>query len=203
MAKKNKLSSGDIFQIVLPENLGWGYCKYIDLLEIDPSFRYSIIVRVFNLRTDTPIIDVQSLESHGLLFSPLLVAGILSSVKEGIWRYLDNLPVSEKEQEIPHYRFYDDRKKEWFYALDADKFHKAIKSDYDSVKHLELLSAMGSSILPTKIAMALLLEEEKKIEDHFKLEEYFEKEIYREVTEMTPYYKLPDYMKDKALNAKE
>jgi hypothetical protein len=195
---KIKLKSGDIFQISLPKELGFAYGKYIDLHEINPDYQYPSLVRVFNFKTVHSGINIQELKRCDLLFSPLLVAGIMPAVKEGTWTIIGNLPLTPAEKIIPHYKL-NEETNEWFYVKDADKFSKRVKSKYENVKHLETLSATGSSLLPTKIAMALLLLEEKKIEDYFELEEYFEKEYYKEVTTIPPYCKLPDSLRGKAI----
>jgi hypothetical protein len=53
----------------------------------------------------------------------------------------------------------------------------------------------------TKIAMALLQDEGKRIEDYFKLNEYFEKQYYEEVTTIPAYYKQPESMRGKAIES--
>lgn len=195
MARK-KVKTGDIIQTILPKNLGFAYGKYIDLSEINPDCRYPSLLRIFNIRTSDSNIDIKDLEKCDLLFSPLLIAGIDASIKEGVWKIIGNISLREEEKVIPNYRLNEER---WFYVIDADKFTKKIESKFENVKHLEALSATGASLLPTKIAMAFLRDEGKKIEDHFELKEYFEKIYYEEVTTIPAYYKQPNEMRGKAL----
>jgi len=192
---RKKVKTGDIIQTILPKNLGFAYGKYINLPEINPDCRYPSLLRIFNFRTSDSNIDIKELEKCDLLLSPLLIAGIEASIKEGVWKIIGNISLREDEKVIPNYKLNEDR---WFYVIDADKFTKKIESKLENVKHLEVLSATGASLLPTKIAMAFLRDEGKKIEDYFELKEYFEKVYYEEVMAIPAYYKQSNQMKGKA-----
>jgi hypothetical protein len=104
---KLKLRTGDIFQITLPKSMGFAYAKYIDLLEINPHYQYPSLVRVLNFRTTERTVGLTELQNQELLFSPLLVAGILTSIKEGQWKIIGNLPVADDEKKIPHYKLHE------------------------------------------------------------------------------------------------
>lgn len=205
---KTKIQSGDIFQISLPNALGFAYAKYIDLLEINSAHQYPNLVRIYNHRSTVQIKSVEGLEKYGLLFAPLMVAGIPAAIKKGIWKLVGNIPVKSEEEIIPHYKLpepslplEEEKAKEWFYVIDADKFTKKVKSTYANVKHLETLGATGSELLGTKIAMALLKDEGKKIEDYFQLKDFFEKVYYNDVVKIPAYYKQSEIMRGKALQS--
>jgi hypothetical protein len=207
---KLKLKSGDIYQIPLPKNLGFAYVKYVDLTEIEPACGYPAIIRVFNYRSLDNSTEGIDFKDKQLLFSPLLIAGAFLSVKEKTWKLVTNIPLSIEEAIIPHYKFPEppvlldeENAKEWFYALNANKFSRKINARYDDVKHLETLSATGSDIVGTKIAMGLLKDEGKEIKDYFSLEEFYEKFYYNEVTKIPAYYKQPKEMQGRALNSEK
>lgn len=196
MARK-KIKTGDVCQIILPKELGFAYAKYIDLQEINENYRYPSLVRIFNIRTDDWNINIKQLDNYDLLFSPLLIAGIEPAIKAGDWRIIGNLLLRDDEKKIPNYKLNENGK--WFYVIDADKFIGKKESKFDSVKHLETLSATGASLLPTKIAMAFLRDEGKRVDDYFDLEDYFER-IYLEEVNTTPaYYKQSVEIRGKAV----
>jgi len=196
-----KFKSGDIFQIPLPNELGFCYAMGIILIEINPNARYPVLIRVYNYRSLNPENSIERFTDMELILSPLLIAGIIPMLTKKKWKILGNLPLRENDKIIPHYKRPEPdevRAKDWFYLIDAD-ISKKIKSTYENVKHLETIGAIGGELVNTKIAMALLIDENKKIENYFKLEEYYEKDFLMEVNSIPAYYKLPDSMQGKAL----
>ncbi|GGC72612.1 hypothetical protein GCM10011387_27650 [Pedobacter quisquiliarum] len=196
-----KVKSGDIYQIVLPNDLGFAYAKCINLLEINPDARYPILIRVYNYRSALPQ-PLKKFIAKELILCPLLIAGILPSINSGTWKLVGNTPLQEEDIVIPHYKRGepDEDPIEWFCVFNAD-ISKKIKSEFENVKHLETIGATGSALVGTKIAMALLLDEGKRVEDYFKLDEYFEKEYYKQVTTIPAYYKQPEIMRGKAIES--
>jgi len=197
---RQKVKSGDILQIPLPNDLGFAYAKLINLLEIDANSRYPILIKVYNYRTksfDKPVEDIVDMD---LILCPILIAGILPAINKGGWKIVGNVELNEGDKQIPDYKLGepDENPKQWFYLKDAD-ISKKIKSHYENVRHLEDIGAKGSASVSTKIAMALLRDEGKNIEDYFKLEQYFEKKHYQEVIEIEPYYKQEIAIRGKAI----
>ena len=198
---KIKIKSGDVFQVPLPDDLGFAYAKCINLLEINPEARYPTLIRVYNYRSLVPQKSIGKFVDSELILCQLLIAGILPAVSGGIWKLIGNVPVQGDETVIPHYKKpepNEEHAKEWYYLINADISQK-VKSTYENVRHLETIAAIGSELVGTKIAMALLKDEGKEIEDYFKLDQYYEKEFYRPVIAISAYYKLPDHMKGRAL----
>ena len=199
---RTKIKNGDIVQVPLPNDLGFAYAKYIDLLEINPNNKYPSLIRVYNVRELDSNFLIDNLANKELILSPLLIAGIAPTISKGIWKILGNVSVTEEEKVIPHYKTskLPPRIKEddWYYVIDAD-ISKKIKSSYDNVKHLENIGATGSALVGTKIAMALIKDEGKKIEDYFELKEFFEKSYYEDISEIAAYYKQPEKNRGKAL----
>lgn len=194
-----KITSGDIYQITLPNKLGFAYAKCINLLEIYPDASYPILIRVYNYRSISPQ-PVQKFIEKELVLSPLLIAGMLSSIKSGSWILLDQKPLQEGDIVIPNYKYGEpyEEPKEWFYIIEAD-ISKKVKVKYDDVKHLEKIGAIGSDLVRTKIAMALLQAEGKIIRSYFKLIKYYELEFYKQTITIPPYYKQPTFMQGKAI----
>jgi hypothetical protein len=200
-----KLKNGDVLQIPLPKKLGFANAKHIDLLELNPSNRYPTLIRVYNKRFLHPDVAITNLEKLGLLLSPLLIAGIQPTVSNGEWKIIGNLPLTNEEKHIPHYKYLAPPKaynpedeKDWYYLIDAD-IKKKVNSTYGKIKHLESIGATGAALVGTKLAMAFLKDEGKNIEDFFDLNEHFEKTYFEEVTQIDAYYKQPKYMQGKAL----
>lgn len=194
-----KVKSGNTYQIILPNDLGFAYAKCINLLEIHHDARYPTLIRVYNYRSALPQ-RIHKFIDKQLILCPLLIAGILPSINNGTWKLIGNEPLQQEDIIIPHYKRGepDESPEGWFYVLDAD-ISKKVKSKYENVKHLEDIGATGSGLVGTKIAMALLQDEGKRIEDYFILNEYFEKEYYEEVTTIPAHYKQPESIRGKAI----
>jgi hypothetical protein len=196
---RKKLKSGDILQIPLPNNLGFAYAQGIDLLKNHTNASYPTLIKVYNYRSATEEKSIEKYIGKELILCPLLIAGILPVLREETWKIIANVPLNEKDEIIPNYKKGpDELSKDWYYIIDADISRK-VKSIYENVKHLETIGAKGSELVGTKIAMALLQDEGKKIEDYFELKQYFEIAYYKEVTEIPAYYKQPQYMQGKAI----
>ncbi|WP_165585907.1 Imm26 family immunity protein [Pedobacter nototheniae] len=198
---RKKFKNGDILQIPLPNGLGFAYAKGINLLELNNAIHYPTMIRVYNFRTTSVDIPLTELLNKKLVLCPLLIAGILPTLSKGVWKIIGNTGYSEEEKEIPNYKIPEpdeENLKDWYYVVNADISQK-IKSTYDNVKHLETIGAKGAELVGTKIAMALIRDEGKNIEDYFKLEEYFEKKYYQEVIEIPTYYKQSQSIKGKAI----
>jgi hypothetical protein len=201
MAQK-RFKSGDIFQIPLPNKLGFAYALGINLVKDDVNAHYPTLIRVYNYRSSVLEEKLANFINQELILSPLLIAGILPALRGGVFKIVGSIPLKEQDKVIPHYKTVPDgfNADKWCYLIDADISKKVI-STYENVKHLETIGAMGSALVGTKIAMALLLDEGKKVEDHFELKEYFEKAYYQQVTEIPAYYKQPEFMQGKAIVA--
>lgn len=202
---KRKLNNGDILQIPLPKGMGLGYAKLIDLEGQYEDARYPHLLRVFDYQRTESLEDISILRARGLLFSPLLVSALPTTVSKGIWTVIGNTPVNKEETIIPHYKKFgppwateEKDAQQWFYVIDADISQKR-RSKYENVKHLETLGADGTGIIETKMAMAFLIQQGKRVEDYFELNEYYEKNTYEKLKSIIPYPELPDNLKDKAI----
>lgn len=203
---KPKVRNGDVLEIPLPKGLGFAYAKYIDLTQDNSSSRYPCLVQVYNFRATERLVSIDNLEDIDLLFSPLLVGGVPPTVSKGKWKVVGNFPVSEIDNHIPDFKLHeppvltnDEDAEEWFYVVNAD-ISKKNKSEYSNVKHLETLGAIGSDLLPIKVAMGLIKSEGENILDYFELEEFAEKVYFNQVQNTPLFFELPDGKKGKALS---
>ena len=163
------IKNGDIFQIPLPADLGFAYAKHINLLQINSQAQYPTLIKIYNHRSLVSEKSVEKFINKELILSPLLIAGVLQVISEKTWKVIGNVPIDDGDKIIPHYKRpepSEENSREWYYLIDAD-ISKKIKSSYEKVKHLETIGAVGSELVGTKIAMALLQDEGKRIEDHF------------------------------------
>lgn len=202
---KKKIETGDIIQIPLPKGLGYGYALYIDLLKILPDPTLPDLIKVYNYKSVNEVQDLSTVTNNDFLLNPLLVAGLPPTLKKGIWKIVGNKEVFGKDLEIPHFKQFgppwvneEKEAKEWYYIANAD-ISKKIKVEHKNVKHLEPFRASGTGVIETKIAMAFLMQKNKKVEDYFELKEYYEKATYEKLKNMPLYYELPDYMKGRVL----
>lgn len=195
-----KVKSGDIYQIGLPNNLGFAYVKCVNLLEFMPDTQYATMIMVYNIRSSISLQLGSEIIDKELILCPLLIAGILPAIKSGTWKLIGNIPTSAADFILPEYKRGepDDSPKKWYFISNLD-IREKVESDFNQVKHLETFGATGSELVGVKIAMALLQDEGKAIEEYFELDEFYIKYYYNEVTTIAPYYKQPEYMQGKAI----
>lgn len=201
--KIKKLKGGDILQISLPADLGFAYAKYIDLSKLDKDTLLPDLIRVYNYRSPRPVTDPKNLINTELILCPLLIAGIVPAIASRNWQIVASEPIAEEDKVIPHFKRMEEHKMkeiQWYYVIDADN-SKKIRANYESVKHLEFMGAIGSDLVGTKIAMALLKDEGEKIEDYFSLQDFFEKDFYNDVTGIPAYYLQPKEIQGRALTS--
>jgi hypothetical protein len=195
-----KVRSGDVYQLNLPNNLGYCYVKSINLAEFVAHNQYATIVFCYNIRSLVSLQSLSEITDKELILCPLLISGILPAIKNGSWKFIGNEPINKQDLILPEYKRGepDDAPKSWYYIPNLDVLEK-VESDFESVKHLETFGATGSELVSTKIAMALLQDEGKNIKEYFDLNEFYINYYYNEVTSITPYYKQPQYMRGKAV----
>jgi hypothetical protein len=120
-----KVKSGNIYQIILPNDLGFAYAKCINLLEINHDARYPILIRIYNYRSALPQ-RMHKFIGKELILCPLLIAGILPSINNASWKLIDYEPLQQEDINIPHYKRGepDESPEGWFYVVDADIYKK-------------------------------------------------------------------------------
>lgn len=200
---KKKVNHGDIIEIPLPNDLGFSYAKYIDLLKlVEVEHSYPCLMLVYKLRTmDRLLEDYDNLNNLDLLFSPLLVGGVQPAISKSNWKVVANLDILPRDIFIPEYKQHqpdvitnDKDAKEWFCVSNLDIQTKT-KADYNKIRHLETFGAIGSDFLGIKIAMGMLKAEAKDINSYFKLETFPEKVFYNQVMNTPLYYEVPEEKK--------
>ncbi|PZR35560.1 MAG: hypothetical protein DI538_14965 [Azospira oryzae] len=204
MMANKRLKSGDVLQIPLPKKMGYAYAKYIDLSKIDPSISFPDMIRVFDYRTESAGYDFEYMKHQDYIIAPKLVAGLPLTIKQQIWKIIEHLNLDDSDRIIPHFSRNEDwnqsdpvkqGKDKWYYCLNADISRKN-KTTYEKIEHLTLLSAIGTGVLETEVAMAFLIKEGKKVSEYFDLSEFYEKVIYQRLVSGTPYFRLPKESRD-------
>lgn len=203
---KIKSKTGDIIAIPLPAKLGFAFAMHINLVEMHNDLaEYPTIFRIYNYRSNSLNINIEQLIKQDLILCPHLIAGIVPKLRKKEWEIISNVKCNPNDLIIPEYKSFEPiyeinpyKATDWFYYKNADIRTKT-KTTYDKVKHLENLGAVGSEFISTKIAMAFLISENKKLDEYFELKEYFQKAFYEEVLSMPLYYKQPIEIRGKAL----
>jgi len=205
MGVKAKFKSGDIFRIPLPNGLGYAFAKGILLSEWYPDIDYPVLLKIYNKRESSKLLDLSFIEQEELILEPLLVAGINSVIGKDKWEIVTNVQLDISDHIIPDYKYFEPsnstdetKAQRWFYIKDANINGKK-KSTYENVKHLELFGAIGVSLLPIKVCIALLKNEGLQPSNFFKLDSFVEQQFYREVSQIEPYYKQSLALQGKAI----
>jgi len=168
-----KLKSGSIISIPLLFGLGYLYAKYIDLTKLTKIFRYPDLLKVYTDLTDKPVQQPELLSLKSYLLSPILVAGLRPTLNKGLWNIIGQVALSEEDQEFPEFKsgcssYEEIAKGNWFLYRDGDISNKT-SCEYDQVKYLQPLAAMGTGNIEVQLTMHSLLSRGKNIEAFFDL----------------------------------
>lgn len=200
--KKVKVTSGDILRFPLCNNMGYAYAKYIDLRNFH-NVNYPSMLKVFNYWTKTKDFDFATITQSSYLLQPILVAGILPTLKNGLWEVIGNHELTPDDAVINHFKTYypswaeETAAKKWYYVIDGDLKNKT-EAEFENVKHLELWDAQGTGTIEIKVTMQILLKENLTVSDYFDLEkEKFNLEYQKALT-VPLLSKLPTELQGKA-----
>ena len=159
MIKRNYLKHGDIIEICLGHEWGFGYAKVVDPRKLQDPFEYPLILRIYDFNSKSQIISTNSL-SRDLLMAPIWISHYAGVIKRQEWTIIANEPIFLEEEFIPHTKqswppLLPDPKK-WGYYKKFDTH--MIFEDYEKVKHLDYKSGYPVEI----IAFVIKLELNKK-----------------------------------------
>jgi hypothetical protein len=104
---KVKLKSGQIFQIPLLENLGFGYAKFINLDDIVDNPSYPHMIKIFKYKTSDKSVKMETVMQQEYLLQPLVVAGIKPTLRNNEWSVIGSLPLLEEDYQIPDFKVFD------------------------------------------------------------------------------------------------
>lgn len=170
-----RLVTGSIVCIPLLKNLGYAYAKYIDMLKVKPNSSYPDLLKVYAKRTQERVRDIALLNLDTYLISPILVAGLRPTLREGLWEKIGKIPIGQEDNVIPDFKQGgssdpDNEPGKWYLIRDGDIRTKVSRA-YDKVKYLQPIGAAGTGNIEIRLTMYFLLKEGRRIEDHFDLKD--------------------------------
>ncbi|MCD9018422.1 immunity 26/phosphotriesterase HocA family protein [Parachryseolinea silvisoli] len=180
-----RLVQGSVVSIPLFGNLGYAYAKYIDLSKIDSKISVPDIIKVYNFHLREVDVDLVALASSKYLLSPMIVAGLRPTLREGKWLNIGNVDVDNFDLELPDFKdgntTYDEiAKQEWFIVRDASLV-KRERSTYDKVKYLQPYVGLGTGTIEIRLSMYVILRRKENVEDYFDLNDERYKWNYMQV----------------------
>ncbi len=177
MAKR--LKSGHILRLPLWHGWGFAYAKYVNVEGINGNDAYGDLLKIFDYRsvTDDPV-DVTKLNCY--LMQPVLLAGRLPTLRQGLWHIVGELPLSPEDHHLPDMRIRDEDTKNSLTALPRPRpgvtlytknfvLRPAFETAKSNVEHLELLGARGSGLIEISATMCFMKQEGVNIADYFDL----------------------------------
>ena len=177
MAKR--LKSGHILRIPLWHGWGFAYAKYLNVIGVAGNQSYPDIIKVFDYRS--PIdeaIDLARL--HTYLMQPILFAGRLPTMRQGLWSIIGGLPLMLEDGELPDLRvpestiadrmviYQQPRAGATLYAKNL-QLRPQFETSIRNVEHLEFLSAHPSGLIEIRATMSFMFQEGAHPGDYFDL----------------------------------
>ena len=177
MAKR--LKSGHILRIPLGHGWGFAYAKYLNVIGVSGNQSYPDIVKIFNYRSPAnETINTARLQTY--LMQPVLLAGRLPTLRQGLWSIVGVLPLLPEDGILPDLRvpehiiadrmviYQQPRTGATLYTKNLE-LRPQFKTSLRNVEHLEFLSANGSGLIEIRATMSFMLREGKYPGDYFDL----------------------------------
>ena len=201
--KKPKIHDGDILRIPLLNKFGYAYAKYIDLRN-QPNLKYPALLKFFDYWTKIKEFEIDKIKHSDYLIQPMLVAGILATLRNGLWEVIGNLENSEDDYKINDFKAFGPP---WAKEIDAKKWYAVVNGDIDNkietsfenVKHLEKWGAQGTGTIEIRLSIQLLLKEGLDVTNYLDLENEKINDEYKKAIEIPLLAKIPLQLRGKAI----
>ena len=185
-----RLVQGSVVQIPLLHGLGFAYAKYIDLTKIDYQASFPDLLKVFNFKSRKPINRIEELKEEGYLVSPLLVAGLRPTLKEGQWQIVGKTNLKDQDKKLPDFKEGnssdpDIKEGKWYLIKECKRINRVDVSS-NEVQYLQPFLGEGTGNIEIRLTMYFLLKEGKKVEEVFDMEDINVQRKYQQVLD-SPY----------------
>ena len=205
MAKRLKL--GHVLRIPLWHGWSFAYAKYLNVIGVAGNQSYSDIIKVFDYRS--PIdeaIDLARL--HTYLMQPILFAGRLPTMRQGLWSIVGELPLLPEDSELPDLRvesiianrmgiYKQPRIGATLYTKNL-QLRPQFETSIRNVEHLEFLGAHGSGLIEISATMSFMLQEGTHPGDYFDLTDPRDKYEYELIKSRPLANTLPSHLYGRA-----
>lgn len=64
----------------------------------------SEVISVFDFRTDIALEDLDLVKDKNYLLSPVTVAGLRPTLRQGLWKNIGNVPLVKSDNEVPDFK---------------------------------------------------------------------------------------------------
>ncbi|NBG64765.1 Imm26 family immunity protein [Acidiluteibacter ferrifornacis] len=177
------LKSGAVIAIPLLSNLGYAFAKYIDVQKLDSKVSYPDILKVYSIRSSSEVVDFDLLTS--LLISPILVAGLRPSLKQGFWKIVGKKELNNEDSIIPNFFRGNSTDSDipngtWF-KINSCKTNNREKVSYEEIKHLQHYTGHGTGNIEILLTMYFMLKESIRVEEFFDLADFNNNRLYKQV----------------------
>lgn len=198
-----------VLRFRLEKDLGYGYCKLVDLTHIDPW--YGMVVKVFDYKSDQPIETVETIRNADYLLSPISLGWHPNLGGPSDWQIIGSLSNADDEQ-CPVFKtaakvnFQDNRtivKKQRWHPVFNFKERGAV-CEFKQVAHLETLALATPQNIINRTSMTFLRKAGIPIEDYYYLEgNAIAREDYYHSSQMPLYGQVPKKYRNKTIPPRE
>ncbi|MCD2425927.1 immunity 26/phosphotriesterase HocA family protein [Niabella pedocola] len=192
--------SGDVVEIPLLLDLGYGYAKYLDPRVVWETNDMPPVLRIFLFKSLIPIDSIGDIK-RDLLIAPIGISGSNGIYKIG-WRNIGNEPVAEDEKFLPHVKTgwppIIDPPERWAYYEDLGDPTKMHFSEFHKISHLESSRVLNIETVSFRMTMEFLKLEGRDIKTLMPELDFFSAVEYSRSFTIPPYNIIPQQYRGRA-----
>lgn len=207
MPKIDNLSSGQIVGIPLNHNLGYIFCKIVNLMdyaEIDLSKTFHFLIYPFEyIENDIKLFSLPKFLNSEPLTGGIFIIDILPIINKNKWKIVGQTELLDYEKRVPDFRGfnpiaakYETEATSWRY-YEKGLATKWILAEYDAVKHLEDNTAYSHDLIEKRLSMEILRKSNIEIQKFYELKEWQDLAVYYNMLYTQPFCEIPNAMKGK------
>lgn len=167
-----KLEPGTIIAIPLLNNFGYMYAKYVDLSKIWKGTTFPDAINVYSVCTPQPL-DLPQLSLTNYLLSPMLVAGLRPTLKNGYWKIIGKTSLLSTDLDKASFKggnsSYEEIELGQWFLYKEGKLSSKEKSSYNEVRFLQPFTAIATGNIEIRLTMYYLILQKKQVQDIFDL----------------------------------
>lgn len=192
--------NGDILEIPLLLDYGYGYAKFLNSKKIWNDKDITDVLRVFNYTSPSRLNMIDDI-TRELLIAPVALAGASGIYSLG-WKTIGNEPIKDEDKFLPDVKTgwppLLDPPQRWAYYEDLGSTTKMHFSEFHKVSHLEYSNLLNIEIIPFRITMEILKLENKDIKKMMPELDFLEEVQYRKSFDTPSYSKIPPEYRGRA-----
>ena len=131
------IKTGDVIKIKLLNIDVFSFVKYYELNDINKNYEPSPYIRVFNYFYNTnDSMTLNHLAVSKYFYQPMLIYGIIPTLKNRNWKVIGNLPLNKIDKQVPTFKRKDIFTEKWGLQIGSN-INDVTNCNYKEIEHLE------------------------------------------------------------------